>query len=46
MNVIDMELAKKIGFDLGQKVEVQGKILFRVIDIYDGDRRIRGKTAY
>ena len=43
MNVIDLELAKKIGFDLGQKVEIQGKILFRVIDIYDGDRRIRGK---
>ena len=43
MNIIDLELAKRIGFDLGQKVEVQGKILFKVIDIYDGDRRIRGK---
>jgi len=43
MNIIDLELAKRIGFDLGQKIEIQGKILFRVIDIYDGDRRIRGK---
>jgi len=43
MNVIDLEMAKRIGFDLGEKIEIQGKILFRVIDIYDGDRRVRGK---
>jgi len=43
MNVIDLELAKKIGFNLGEKIEIQGKILFRVIDIYDGDRKVRGK---
>jgi hypothetical protein len=43
MNVIDVEMAKRIGFDLGEKIEIQGKILFRVIDIYDGDRKVRGK---
>ena len=43
MNVIDLEMAKRIGFDLGEKIEIQGKILFKVIDIYDGDRKVRGK---
>jgi hypothetical protein len=43
MNVIDLEMAKRLGFPLGEKVEVQGKILFKVVDIYDGDRNIRGK---
>jgi hypothetical protein len=43
MNIIDIELAKRIGFNLGEKIEIQGKILFKVVDIYDGDRVIRGK---
>ena len=43
MNVIDLEMAKRLGFNLGEKVEIQGKVLFKVVDIYDGDRRIRGK---
>lgn len=43
MNIVDIEMAKRIGFDLGQKVEVQGKIMVRAVDIYDGDRKIRGK---
>jgi hypothetical protein len=38
-----VELAKRLGLPVGEKTEIQGKILFKVIDVYDGDRNIRGK---
>jgi hypothetical protein len=44
MSIVDVvELARRFGLPL-EKHEIQGKILLRIIDVYDGVRRIRGKT--